>query len=77
MTSSPETETSFQRPRPRGYETGEQSLIRPAADWQVHERSYRDISYSTAEGVAKVSIRRPSARNAFRPQTLFELSDAF
>src|SRR2546430_8433144 len=28
-------------------------------------------------GIAKVTINRPEVRNAFRPQTLFELSDAF
>jgi naphthoate synthase len=39
--------------------------------------SYRDIRYETAEGIAKVTIARPEVRNAFRPQTLFELADAF
>ena len=38
---------------------------------------YQDISYETAGGVAKVTICRPEVRNAFRPQTLFELSRAF
>ena len=38
---------------------------------------YRDIRYETAEGVAKITISRPEVHNAFRPQTLFELSDAF
>jgi naphthoate synthase len=38
---------------------------------------YRDISYETAEGIAKITICRPEVRNAFRPQTLFELADAF
>ncbi len=38
---------------------------------------YRDIRYEVAEGIAKVTICRPEVRNAFRPQTLFELSDAF
>ena len=38
---------------------------------------YVDIRYETAEGIAKVTIDRPEVRNAFRPQTLFELSDAF
>ena len=38
---------------------------------------YGDISYDTAEGIAKITICRPEVRNAFRPQTLFELSDAF
>jgi naphthoate synthase len=43
--------------------------------------TYTDIRYETgtgdAEGIAKITIDRPDVRNAFRPQTLFELSDAF
>jgi naphthoate synthase len=43
--------------------------------------TYTDIRYETgrgeAEGIAKLTIARPEVRNAFRPQTLFELSDAF
>ena len=39
--------------------------------------SYGDISYEVAEGIAKITICRPEVRNAFRPQTLFELTDAF
>ncbi|HTW99906.1 MAG TPA: 1,4-dihydroxy-2-naphthoyl-CoA synthase [Acidimicrobiales bacterium] len=38
---------------------------------------WRDISYETAEGIAKITICRPEVRNAFRPQTLAELRDAF
>ena len=32
---------------------------------------------SGAAGIAKITIDRPARRNAFRPQTLFELQDAF
>jgi len=38
---------------------------------------YKDIRLEVAEGIAKITICRPEVRNAFRPQTLFELSDAF
>jgi naphthoate synthase len=38
---------------------------------------YGDIRYDTAEGIAKITICRPEVRNAFRPQTLSELSHAF
>ena len=34
-------------------------------------------SYETAEGIAKVTICRPEVRNAFRPQTVAELAQAF
>ncbi|MCY3924111.1 MAG: 1,4-dihydroxy-2-naphthoyl-CoA synthase [bacterium] len=50
--------------------------MRPGADWQDAGSSYRDIAYATAEGIAKLTIGRPEVRNAFRPQTLFELADA-
>ena len=45
-------------------------------DWQA-SGDYTDIRYETAEGIAKITICRPEVRNAFRPTTLFELSDAF
>ena len=62
---------------PRGSQDPAQSLIQPGADWQTHpEHGYTDISYHTAQGIAKLTINRPEVRNAFRPQTLFELSHA-
>jgi naphthoate synthase len=37
----------------------------------------QDIRYEKWKGVAKITINRPEVRNAFRPQTLFEMSAAF
>ena len=46
------------------------------AGW-VRSGDYQDIVYETSEGVAKITINRPKVRNAFRPQTVFEMSQAF
>jgi len=52
----------------------------PACEWKTLG-DFTDITYSLGtgayQGVAKITISRPQKRNAFRPQTLFELSDAF
>ena len=44
-------------------------------------KNFKDIKYQsgldTATGIAKVTINRPEVRNAFRPQTVFELKEAF
>ena len=48
----------------------------PLPRWE-RRGEYRDIRYEVADGIAKLTIDRPEVRNAFRPQTLFELSDAF
>jgi naphthoate synthase len=45
-------------------------------DWQS-AKSYTDILYDKADGIAKITINRPHKRNAFRPQTVSELYDAF
>jgi naphthoate synthase len=52
------------------------TTIKPGADW-TRSGDYGDITYDTAGGIAKITINRPEVRNAFRPKTLFELSDAF
>ena len=49
----------------------------PAAQWQPWG-SYTDILVDRcSEGIARVAINRPAKRNAFRPQTVVELCDAF
>ena len=62
---------------PTGDWTEEQAArrIRAAADW-VPAGEYEDIRYETADGVVKITIDRPEVRNAFRPQTIVELSAA-
>ena len=49
--------------------------IRPAAEWRP-AGDYADIRYELADGIAKITIDRPEVRNAFRPETLIEISDA-
>jgi naphthoate synthase len=40
--------------------------------------SYEDVRYElSGDGIAKITIDRPEVRNAFRPQTVVELSQAF
>jgi naphthoate synthase len=48
-------------------------------EW-VKVRDYTDIIYehdAAGEGIAKITINRPEKRNAFRPETVNELIDAF
>jgi naphthoate synthase len=47
-----------------------------AAGWR-RSGDYEDILYETWDGIAKVTINRPEVRNAFRPTTVFEMSNAF
>ena len=40
-------------------------------------KQYQDITYHKSAGVARIAFNRPEVRNAFRPDTLFELAEAF
>lgn len=40
-------------------------------------KEYQDITYRKADGVARIAINRPEIRNAFRPDTILELIEAF
>src|SRR5579884_3428790 len=50
------------------------SVMKP--DWRT-AKTYSDILYHKAAGVAKVTINRPEKRNAFRPETVQQMFDAF
>jgi len=56
------------------------SSIAPGAQWEL-QGDFTDIRYEVSTGddagIAKITINRPEVRNAFRPQTLFELQTAF
>ena len=46
-------------------------------EW-IKVRDFSDIEYhKNPEGIARITINRPEVHNAFRPQTLFDLSAAF
>jgi naphthoate synthase len=69
-------------PAPRTQVTG--SPKDPVADLRTPELpaweergDFGDIRYEVAEGIAKITICRPHVRNAFRPETLFEMAKAF
>lgn len=48
----------------------------PPVRWETVRR-YEDVEHSrTEDGIAKITICRPEVHNAFRPQTLIEMSDA-
>jgi naphthoate synthase len=44
--------------------------------WQ-QVKAFTDIRYEKADGIAKVTINRPEKRNAFRPETIMQMYEAF
>lgn len=38
---------------------------------------FSDIIYEKAEGIARITINRPEVRNAFRPETVTQMFNAF
>jgi naphthoate synthase len=52
----------------------EEELYAPV-EWAA-AAEYEDIRYEKADGIAKIAIDRPDVLNAFRPQTLVDLSAA-
>jgi naphthoate synthase len=61
--------------RPIKREFGSRTIPR----WKIAAggESFTDVIYEVAEGMAKITINRPQVRNAFRPQTISELQNAF
>ncbi len=47
-----------------------------SVNW-IRYGDYKDIIYEKADGIAKVTINRPEVRNAFRPETVIEMYNAF
>ncbi len=45
-------------------------------DW-VEVKQFEDITYHKADGMARIAFNRPEVRNAFRPKTIDEMTEAF
>ena len=43
----------------------------------VEVKQYTDITYHKADGMARIAFNRPEVRNAFRPETIDEMIEAF
>jgi naphthoate synthase len=62
-------------PTPHKDAPSEDELYAPI-EWRP-DGQYSDVQYERGEEIVKITINRPEVRNAFRPQTLAELRDAF
>lgn len=43
----------------------------------IKVKDYQDITYHKADGMARIAFNRPELRNAFRPDTIKEMIEAF
>ncbi|MCL5611193.1 MAG: 1,4-dihydroxy-2-naphthoyl-CoA synthase [Chloroflexi bacterium] len=43
----------------------------------IKVKEYQDITYHKADGIARIAFNRPEVRNAFRPDTIKEMIEAF
>ena len=43
----------------------------------IQVKEYQDITYHKADGIARIAFNRPEVRNAFRPDTIKEMIEAF
>ncbi|MBI3170597.1 MAG: 1,4-dihydroxy-2-naphthoyl-CoA synthase [Chloroflexi bacterium] len=43
----------------------------------IQVKEYQDITYHKADGMARIAFNRPEVRNAFRPDTIKEMIEAF
>lgn len=46
-----------------------------SVEWQS-VKDYEDITYHKGDGIARIAFNRPEVRNAFRPETIQEMTEA-